>query len=117
MKLKQGLFYTAAALTVVGGSVLALGAHSWNQEVEAEEVAANAQAAGVDKDVAGSSSNANAGTENYWGGRGYGGRGYAGRGWGGRGWGRSYGYRGGHWGYYGPGYYGYSCRDGWYYCR
>ncbi len=78
-----------------------------------------AQNAGVVKDGADATSNANAGTEQYWGGRGYGGRGWGGRGgwgWGGRGWGRGWGYRGGRWGYWGPSYYGYSCRDGWAYC-
>jgi hypothetical protein len=116
--MKRGILYAAAAMTVVGGSVLALGAHTWNEEMAAEEVAMNAQSQGVDKDVA-SGSSANAGTENYWGRGGWGGRGYGGRGWGwgGRGWGRGYGYRGGRWGYWGPSYYGYSCADGWYYCR
>ncbi len=121
MKLNRGLVYAAAAVTVVGGSVLALGAHTWNEEVQAEEVAANAQIAGFVKDGADAKSTADVGTENYFrGGRGWGGggRGWGGRGigWGGRSWGRGWGYRGGRWGYWGPSYYGYSCADGWAYC-
>jgi hypothetical protein len=122
MKLYKGLLIGAAAMTMVGGAVLTVGANQWQDDAEAAEaaeVSTTTQQPGIDKTT--SSSNADVGVEQYWrGGHGWGyGRGYGGRYWGvgGRSWGRGYGYRYGRWGYWGPRYYGYTCNDGWYYCN
>jgi hypothetical protein len=145
MKLNKGLVLGAAAMTLVGGSVLAAGAISWSQEAETDEVGSldSANLVGAEQATAGSTTDegveqyravgGHAGGGHVGGGAHFGGGGHFGGGhvgggrfgghgwgrsfgWGGRGWGRGWGYRGGRWGYWGPSYYGYTCADGWYYC-
>jgi hypothetical protein len=135
MQLNRGLVYGAVAgVAIGGGTLLVLGARSWDQEVAAEEAEPVEQDVDVAKEHADMTWDAELGTESYqrrgghgaggWhGGRGSSrwrgsGRGWGGRswGWGGHGWGRAWGYRGGRWGYWGPSYYGYSCADGFYFC-
>ncbi len=91
MKLNKGLILAAATMTVVGGSVLGIGAYTMRQDADSDEVAALDTTSTTEE--ASTSTNADLGTEQYRGGGGHAGGGHfggghaVGHGFGGRGWG------------------------------